>query len=112
LLLGGSVRAALGRLRLRDPAFAPWLATLALLLPLPFLYRQSFLQLGDLTWGSGLLTAVTCVLPAALLFGLWRYLRLRPAGAVVGLDAVAMLALLQWTLVLGVWGLWPLRLWA
>lgn len=112
LLLGGSTRAALRRLRLRDPAFVPWLATLALLLPLPFLYRQSFLQLGDLTWGSGLLTAVTCVLPAALLFGLWRYLRLRPAGAVAGLDAMAMLALLQWTLVLGVWGLWPLRLWA
>lgn len=112
LLLGGSLRAAWRRLRLRDPAFAPWLATLALLLPAPLIYRQSFLQLGDLTWGSGLLTAVGCALPLALAFGLWRHLRLRPKGAVAGIDAVAMLALLQWTLVLAAWGLWPLRLWA
>lgn len=112
LMLGGSLRAALRRLRRRDPVFAPWLATLALLLPLPFIYRQSFLQLGDLTFGSGLLTAVACALPVALLFGLWRHLRLRPAGIVAALDAVAMLALLQWTLVLAAWGLWPLRLWA
>ncbi|UHQ21185.1 beta-lactamase family protein [Lysobacter sp. 5GHs7-4] len=112
LLLGGSLRAGWRRLRPRDPAFAPWLATLALLLPAPLLYRQSFLQLGDLTWGSGLLTAVGCALPLALAFGLWRHLRLRPKGAVAGIDAVAMLALLQWTLVLAAWGLWPLRLWA
>lgn len=112
LLLGGSARAALRRLRVRDPAFAPWLATLALLLPLPLFYRQSFLRLGDLTWASGVLAAVTCALPAALLFGLWRYLRLRPAGAAAKLDAAAMLAILQWTLVLAAWGLWPLRLWA
>lgn len=112
LLLAGSLRAALRRLRPRDPAFVPWLATLALLLPTPFLYGQSFLQLGDLTWGSGLLTAVTCALPVALSLGLWRYLRLRPAGAASMLDAAAMLGLLQWTLVLLAWGMWPVRLWA
>lgn len=112
LLLGGSLRAALRRLRRRDPAFAPWLATLALLLPLPWFLRQSFLQLGDLSFASALLAAVTGALPLALLFGLWRYLRLRPAGRVAVLDAVAMLALLQWTLVLAIWDLWPLRLWA
>lgn len=115
LLARGLVRAARRRLRTGDALFAPWLAILALLLPLPWLYRQSFLQLGDLTVGSALLTAVTVILPAALLLGLWRYRRQRAAAAesrASGVDALAMAALLQWTAVLAAWGLWPVRLWA
>jgi CubicO group peptidase (beta-lactamase class C family) len=49
------VRRALGP---RDPAFVPFLAVLALALPIPFLARQSFLALGDFTLGSALLATV------------------------------------------------------
>lgn len=54
--------------------FVPFLAVMALLLPLPFFLRQSFLQLGDV-------------------------------------EVVAMLAVLQWMIVLAAWDLVPLRLW-
>lgn len=113
LLARGLIGAARRRLRIGDPLFAPWLAILGLSLPLPWLYRQSFLQLGDLTVGSALLTAVTALLPAALLLGLWRYRRQRAAASRAStVDALAMAALLQWTAVLAAWGLWPVRLWA
>ncbi|UVW28781.1 serine hydrolase [Massilia sp. H6] len=93
----------------RDPLWAPFAGALALLLPLPFFYHQSFMRLGELTLASGLLAAVTGALPVAMLAGLAASLR---AARVDILDAAAMLAVLQLCLVLAAWGLLPLRLWA
>ena len=90
----------------------PWLAVLALGLPIPWFLRQSFLQLGDPTAAGMLLATTTAALPPALAFGLYRHLRQRPRGAWARADLVAMLAIAQWTLVLASWGLLPLRLWA
>ena len=73
---------------------------------------QSFLQLGDLTLASALLAMVTAALPLAMRVGLGLYFRRRPAGAVAVLDGLAMLAVVQWALVLAAWELVPLRLWA
>lgn len=88
----------------------PFLGTLALLLaPLLFL-SQSFLQLGDMTLASGALAAATGLLPLTMLAGLGLHLRNRPAGALARIDALAMLVVLQWTVVLAAWGLLPLRL--
>lgn len=109
IMVKGIVRLAMRRMRPRDPLLAPFLGTLALLLPLPFFYHQSFLALGDLTWASGLLAAVTAALPAAMLVGVGMALR---RGSVVGAGPAAMLAVLQLSVVLAAWGLLPLRLWA
>lgn len=103
------LRLAMRRSRRRDPLLAPCAAILALLLPIPFFYRQSFLQLGDLTLASGLLATVTAALPVAMLVGLGMALRQTVMPRV---DAAAMLAVLQFSLVLAWWGLLPLRLWA
>ena len=108
ILIVATRRLALRRPVRGDALMAPFTGVLALLLPLPFFYGQSFVELGDLTLASSLLAAVTGALPVALLAGLgmaWRRKNLRSA------DAAAMLAVLQLTLVLAWWNLLPLRLW-
>ncbi|MFE0502505.1 serine hydrolase domain-containing protein [Lysobacter soli] len=90
----------------------PFSGLLALLLPLPFFYRQSFLQLGDATAASVLLAIVTALWPLTMLAGLIATLRRRPWSVRTKLDVFAMLAVLQWTCVLAWWGLVPLRMWA
>ncbi|MBQ5949996.1 serine hydrolase [Massilia sp. ST3] len=103
------LRMAMRRLSRRDPLLAPFAGALALLLPIPFFYQQSFLQMGDLTVASGLLAIVTAALPAAMLAGLFIALR---RTVIVRMEVAAMLAVLQFSLVLACWGLLPLRLWA
>ncbi|MDR0183825.1 serine hydrolase domain-containing protein [Lysobacter arvi] len=111
-LLGSRLIALLRRRTARHRAvLIPFAGTLALLLPIPFFYRQSFLQLGDLTLASALLATVTALWPLTLLAGLIVALRSRPWSARPALDAIAMAAVLQWTCVLAWWGLVPLRMW-
>ncbi|MEW6760249.1 MAG: serine hydrolase domain-containing protein [Pseudomonadota bacterium] len=102
------LRLAMRRLSRRDPLLAPFAGAVGLLLPIPFFYRQSFLQMGDLTVASGLLATASAALPLAMLAGL--YISLRRA-TIVRTDIIAMLAVLQYSLVLAYWGLLPLRLW-
>lgn len=90
----------------------PFSGLLALLLPLPFFYRQSFLQLGDVTIASVLLAIVTALWPLTMLAGLIAALRRRAWSMRAKLDVIAMLSVLQWTCVLAWWGLVPLRMWA
>ncbi|WBS03062.1 serine hydrolase [Pseudoduganella sp. SL102] len=105
----GLARLALRRLPPRDPLAIPLAGVLALLLPLPLFYRQSLLQLGDLTVASALLAIVTAALPVAMLGGLALALR---RGSGRRIDALAMVAILQLAIVLAAWDLLPLRLWA
>ena len=111
LVLVGLVRMVRRRFRPADPLFVPFLAVVALVLPVPFFLGQSFVQLGDLTPASALLAVVTAALPLAMLVGLGLSFRRRPVRVVAVLDGLAMLAVLQWTLVLAAWGLVPLQLW-
>jgi CubicO group peptidase (beta-lactamase class C family) len=92
------------------PLLPAFLACSALLLPVPFFAAQSFLQLGDLTLASASLSVVTGLLPVILAVS-YSYCYRRTAAR-PGVDLAAMLAVLQWCLVLAYWGLLPLRLWA
>lgn len=112
IVVSGLGRLLVGRLKPSGPMFVPLLAVIALLLPLPFFLRQSFLQLGDVTTASVLLAVVTGALPIAMIVGLVLLLGRRRAGAMLLLDAAALLGVLQWTIVLAAWKLVPLRLWA
>lgn len=100
------------RLGWNDPLLIPFIASLALFLPVPLFFGQSFLQLGDLTPASALLALVTGALPLAMVFGLWRSLGRVATDRSVVTDKLAMLSVLQWNMVLAFWGLVPLRLWA
>lgn len=99
------------RMNFTDPVFIPFLASVALFLPIPLFFSQSFLQLGDLTPASGLLALVTGILPLSMLFGLWRSFGRDAANRGALRDKLAMLGVLQWSMVLAFWGLMPLRLW-
>ncbi len=107
ILGAGLVRLALRR---QPPSMLlPLVGAVALLLPLPLFYFQSFLQLGDMTPASATLAVVTALLPLTMLGGLvlaWRTESRRH------LDTAAMLAVLQFSAVLACWGLLPFRLWA
>lgn len=113
LLLAGLPRLAFGAgPRWRQPLAAPCLGILLLALPVPFFFGQSFLAIGDLTVASGLLAAVTLLLPVAMGVGLWRTWRAPRRSRWQLADALAMAGVLQWCAVLAAWGLLPLRTWA
>ena len=115
VLLVGAYRAARRTLGRGEHLFVPLLSLLALLLPLPFFYFQSYLRLGDVTLASVLLALATGALPLAMAYGLARCWRSFGAAAETGTlakwDWVALLAALQLLLVLAWWGLLPLRMW-
>jgi hypothetical protein len=111
IFLGGLARLLMARLTPSQPTFIPFLAAIALLVPLPFFLRQSFLQLADVTAASVTLAAVTLTLPLGMLIGVIVQLRRRAVGIAPVVDLLAMLAVLQWTIVLAAWNLVPLRLW-
>ncbi|WP_165390954.1 serine hydrolase domain-containing protein [Pseudoduganella lutea] len=108
ILVMAAMRLARRKLSARDPLCVPFAGVLALLLPLPLFYRQSFLQLGDVTAASVVLAATTAALPLAMLVGLAAAVR-RPSRPVA--DMAVLAAVLQLALVLAAWGLLPLRLW-
>jgi len=85
----------------------PFLSILGLLIPIPFLLNQSFLNLGDFTFANILLAIVTGFLPLAMIFGsrkIWQNKKLT-------IDTIGTLFILQWTLVLIYWGVFPFILW-
>jgi CubicO group peptidase (beta-lactamase class C family) len=85
----------------------PFLSIVGLLIPLPFFLNQSFLNLGDFTFANVLLAIVTGFLPLAMIFGsrkIWKTKTLI-------IDTAGTLFILQWTLVLIYWGVFPFRLW-
>lgn len=111
IFVSGVVRLLMRRLRPSEPMFVPFLAVIALLLPLPLFFQQSFLQLGDATGPSITLAVVTVILPLAMLIGLVLQLRIRTIRGIAMVDVMAMLGVLQWMIVLAAWNLVPLRLW-
>lgn len=96
---------------LLQPVGLAFLMYVGFLLPLPFLFSQSFLQLGDINLASVLLAVVsglsTLFCFAALVVG-FKYRKKQKQNR---LDAFAILAFLQWSLVLWYWGLLPFALW-
>lgn len=85
----------------------PFLSILGLSIPFPFLLNQSFLNLGDFTFANVLLAIVTGFLPLAMIFGIrkiWQHKTLT-------IDKIGTLFILQWTVILIYWGVFPFRLW-
>lgn len=111
ICLTGILRLISGNLDRKNPLLVPLTACLALALPIPFFFNQSFLQLGDITVASLLLALFTAILPVALLAGLTIQYRQRRYSGWGTPDTVAMLLTLQWTAVLVAEGMVPLRLW-
>jgi CubicO group peptidase (beta-lactamase class C family) len=92
--------------RLAQPAF---LAVLALLAAAPLFVLQPWQAMGDLTVASGLLYAATLALPLAALVQATRAWRQRGSGWRWDLAAAA--AVLQLSVLLAWWELWPVATW-
>lgn len=112
LVVAGLVRAVRSRLRRSEPLFYPFLAVVALAIPVPLFAMQPFLAMGDLTPASAALAVATGLLPPAMVVGLALRVQAGVATWQRRLECLAMAAVLQWTITLALWGLVPLRLWA
>ena len=99
------------RMATKNPAIAAWLAVLTLFLPLPFLFRQSFMAMGDPTVGSWSLAVATACLPLGMMMTIVMVLRQEHRSRAMLAHGVAAGAVLQWCLVLMIFGMLPLRLW-
>jgi CubicO group peptidase (beta-lactamase class C family) len=114
LLLVGGVRAVRAWQR-RDLTQEPltWTAaSLVLLVLAPLLYlTQPFLAIGDPTIANRAVATCTALLPVALLLSLTRSVSRASAARWRWPDRIALVAALQWCVVLAAWGLLPLMLW-
>lgn len=111
IVCSGTAQLVSRRLAPSQPIFLPYLTVIALALPLPLFLLQPFMQLGDATAASMTLAVVTAALPMGMFIGLVRRLRTGISSAMAVVDAAAMLAVLQWIIMLASWNLVPLRLW-
>ncbi len=95
-----------------DPGFYPVVMLLALAIPVPFFLVSSFLAIGDLTAATLTTAIITGALPIALMYGIISNLRIGVMRTRAALrETFAMVAVLQWVVVLAAWGNVPLRLW-
>ena len=85
----------------------PFLSIIGLLIPFPFLLNQSFLNLGDFTFANILLAIATGFSPLAMIFGIRKIWK----NKTLTIDTIGTLFILQWTIVLIYWGIFPFRLW-
>lgn len=111
ILIYGSICLVLGRFNLMRKVLIPFLATTFLLVPLPLFLTQSFLRIGEVTPASSILAIATSILPFAMLFGLWRVLNYKKMPLINYLNGFAMFCILQWTVILAIWEVFPLKLW-
>lgn len=112
LIIMGVLRAARRSLRIGDPVFAPFGVVILLVVAGALVAKQSLLLLGALTPPNVLLAVASGLLPLASLVGLWLVQRESAHRAKRIADGLALVAVLQWTVVLAMWGLVPMRLWA
>ncbi len=95
----------------RHPALPAALGVASLLIPVPLFFTQSFMALGDATPASVLLAVATLALPLGALVTLLRAARDQPRHPLRRTHAVFAVAVLQWCVVLAVYGLLPFALW-
>lgn len=112
VLLAGLWQLIRGRMRASGVLAVPLASVAALVLPLPLFFAQSFLQLGERTAASVSLAIATFLLLVGMAVGLLRLLFARHAATRRPvLECIALLAVLQWLIVLAVWGMIPFVLW-
>jgi CubicO group peptidase (beta-lactamase class C family) len=112
ILVYGAICLVKGQLCLSSPLLLPFTATLFLFVPLPLFLTQSFLNIGEFTLASALLALATTILPFAMTYGLWRIFTHEKLSKMNLLNSLAMVAALQWSLILALWGVFPLLLWS
>lgn len=112
LLLAGTMSLIRYRFKMLRQSQAPaFLASVLLFVPIPFFMTQSFMALGDLTFGSVLLAVGTMMLPIGMLLTIMRAKKTWKESRASLLSGLAAVFVLQWCAVLIAVGMLPLRLW-
>ncbi len=93
---------------LSQPVGIAFLMFIGFLVPLPFFFSQTFIQLGDVNAASVSLAIATALSAVLCLYAFVKQYRDKTGLTV---DSLGIVAYLQWSLVLGYWGLFPLMLW-
>lgn len=107
----GAVRIAFRNVKDQGQILWPFSAILLFILPILAFQQQSFMQFGELTLASGLLTAVSLALPVTLIIAIALISRRQEISQAAKRDRLAMLAALQFCLLLGYWNLLPIKFW-
>lgn len=97
---------------LRRPEGPAFIASVLLLVPIPFFVAQSFMSLGDFTPASVLLAVVTLLLPIGMLLSILLARKNWRASLISRLQVMAAVFVLQWCVVLATSGMLPLMLWS
>lgn len=112
LFISGIIQTIRSRKQLlSNPIFPSFLATVFIIVPIPFFFLQSFTALGDKTTASILLFISTCFLPLGAIFSFVFYLNNGLLGLKNKFNFIALIFTLQWVAVLFAWKLIPFRLW-
>ena len=113
LLFAGTVASIRYRLMMFQRPEAPaFIASILLVVPVPFFLAQSFMALGDPTLASRLLVVVTLLLPIGMILTVLRTSKAWNVSRINLLNGVAAVLVLQWCAVLVAAGMLPFRLWA
>lgn len=111
LFAGTAVVVRHPRQAIRHPVAPAWMAVIGLFLPLPLFFQQSFMALGDPTPGSLLLAVATACLPLGMMVTIAMVVRAERRSTATLIHGLAATAVLQWCLILAIFGMLPLRLW-
>lgn len=112
ILLYGCIALTKNKITLiTKPIFISFSGIVLIIISILFLVTQSFLRLGDITFGSVLLFIATCILPVGLIFAFFQCLKRGLKRSQEIYHFAAIVCALQWMLILISWGLLPFRLW-
>lgn len=96
----------------QSTVFPAFCGVIALTLPIPVFFTQSFMTLGDFTPASGLLAVVTTTLPLAMLWTLFRAYKNSSRGKLSLATGIAAAFVLLWWLDMASFGQVPFLMWA
>ncbi|MCF6434839.1 serine hydrolase domain-containing protein [Pseudoalteromonas sp. MMG022] len=108
LLYGGYVFVARFSKLTKEPLAIAFTMYLAYLLCVPFFINQSFIHIGDINAASVLLAFASVFAPVVCVIACVVHIRQKQAST---LSLLALVAFVQWMVVMGFWGLIPLTLW-
>jgi CubicO group peptidase (beta-lactamase class C family) len=96
---------------LRRPETPALFGIIGLLLPIPLYLTQSFMAIGDLTPASALLAMASLALPLSMVVTLLRVKAMPTLGPVLFVHCLAAISVIQWCLVLAIFGMLPVMMW-
>jgi len=111
IVLIAIVRIITGKIKQHKLILGPFLNIMALSIPLLMYTQQSFLNFGELTAASFLMAAISALMPVTLVLSLLFSYKKKLVNKWIKWDCAAILMLLQLSMVLVYWQVFPVIFW-